>query len=282
MESTSSSSKHLIAPDHSNKSKIYDLPSEEEFEEISHMQLRHYMLRYMWQCNFVAPVHDILTSGGKVLDIACGTGEWILEMSLSYPKSEFTGIDRLSIFPSAVKPTNANFAKENALTLPYENETFNFLRFSLTIFREKLWKNYLLPEALRVLRPGGYIEWQEFDYNMINKGPCLKIIIDGFIRYFEINKTNILICPYMEGYLKEANFIEIHSFDVKCNLWDGRYGNLAIHDFILSFKRMMPQLCQVIGIDEDEYLNLLSNLEEEMIKFKTSYKVHRFIGKKPI
>ncbi|CAI2190653.1 14108_t:CDS:2, partial [Funneliformis geosporum] len=59
-------SKHLIAPDHNNKSKRYDLPSEEEYEEISRMQLRRYMLRYMWQCNFAAPVHGNLSGGRYV------------------------------------------------------------------------------------------------------------------------------------------------------------------------------------------------------------------------
>ncbi|CAJ0838511.1 11171_t:CDS:2, partial [Entrophospora sp. SA101] len=55
--------------------------------------LTHYALRYLWNNNFSAPVKDLLKSGGRcVLDIGCGSGTWILEMSYDYPSTSFVGI----------------------------------------------------------------------------------------------------------------------------------------------------------------------------------------------
>ena len=34
-----------------------------------------------------------LRAGARVLDVGCGTGEWILRMARAFPRSSFTGID---------------------------------------------------------------------------------------------------------------------------------------------------------------------------------------------
>ncbi|CAI2175824.1 18642_t:CDS:2 [Funneliformis geosporum] len=266
----------------SHNTKRYSLPTEEEYEEFNQVQSRHYVLRYTWQANFSAPVHEKLLSGVKVLDIACGPGYWILDMASKYPKSEFTGVDKISFFPSELKPPNANFEKGDAFCLPYEEGTFDFIRMSLmsSIFSAEDWKNTILPDVLRMLKPGGYFESQEFDWNMINLGPCFGKLTNGFIQYLEINNIDKFICSNMEKYLRETNFIEINSIDVECRFWDGRYGRLVLDDFILSYKRIMLNFCNIIGIDEDQCFNLLSNLEEEVIDYKSSYKLYRFFGRK--
>ncbi|CAG8745453.1 10726_t:CDS:2, partial [Cetraspora pellucida] len=51
-------------------------------EEIERLQKQHWFYKRIWQSNYSAPVEEKLKAGGaKVLDIGCGPGTWIIEMS---------------------------------------------------------------------------------------------------------------------------------------------------------------------------------------------------------
>jgi hypothetical protein len=48
----------------------YHLPN--DGDEFDRLQMQHYLSRYIWQSNFSAPVHEILSNGGediRVLDV---------------------------------------------------------------------------------------------------------------------------------------------------------------------------------------------------------------------
>jgi hypothetical protein len=45
----------------------YALPDDDE--EVYRLQVVHYLLRYVWNSNFSAPVEGMLKSGGHVLDL---------------------------------------------------------------------------------------------------------------------------------------------------------------------------------------------------------------------
>src|ERR1700722_6499167 len=79
----------------------YFLANDEE--EISRLQMHHYIFRYIWQSIYSAPMHEKLVSENlRVLDSGCGPGTWILDMANSYKKSIFVGVDlSSSMFPSA-------------------------------------------------------------------------------------------------------------------------------------------------------------------------------------
>ncbi|CAG8579861.1 2988_t:CDS:2 [Funneliformis mosseae] len=154
-------------------------------------------------------------------------GYWLLEMTSKYPKSQFTGVDKVSIPHPSDLPSNVNFEMGDAYFLPYEDGSLDF--------------------ALRILKPGGYIELREFDCDMNNL----------------------------------EKLTSINTIDVECNIWDGTYGKLALEDFITTYKLMMPYLSKFIGIEKDPYLNLLKKLEEEVKDYKSSHKLFRFIGRKP-
>ncbi|CAG8545778.1 3043_t:CDS:2 [Funneliformis caledonium] len=270
MESKQSSS-HLIAPDYENNE--YSLPSEEEHEGLNRLQTRQYLLRFTWKKEYTAPIHEKLKAGAKVIDVACDMGYWLLDMASKYPKSQFTGVDKVSIPHPSDLSSNANFEMGDAYCLPYEDGSLDFVRFSfsLAIFPAKDWTKSILPEALRILKPGGYIELQEFDCDMNNL----------VIQFLKANKMDTKLCSNMEKYLRETNFVSIDTIDVECNIWDGTYGKLALEDFITTYKLMMPYLSKFIGIEKDPYLNLLKKLEEEVKDYKSSHKLFRFIGRKP-
>ncbi|CAG8537140.1 15763_t:CDS:2, partial [Funneliformis mosseae] len=99
---------------------------------------------------------------------------WLLDIALKYSKSQFIGVDKISISHLSDLSLNVNIEKENAYYLSYEDETF-------AIFPAKDKKDSILPETLRILKPERYIELQEFDYDIINLFLILKnCLIDLF------------------------------------------------------------------------------------------------------
>ncbi|CAI2167122.1 16122_t:CDS:2, partial [Funneliformis geosporum] len=255
----------------------YLLPNDDE--EIDRLQLQHYLLRYVWQNNFSSPVNEILLSGADVLDVGCGPGTWILEMATEYPQSRFIGIDIAPIFPSEIKPFNATFQKlDVTYRLPYDDDTFDFIhiRLMFVALRENDWKETVFPELFRILKPGGYIESHEFDFNIVNSGPNMTCLVNGFAQYFKGENVNIFVCPLIPGFLQEANFININVINqsAKYGSWDGRFGKFAIDDFLMLFQAVKYKLCLVMKIEEDEYTDILSKLEEEVNEHQTSYKVY--------
>src|SRR6266487_6858127 len=121
--------------------------------------MQHFLLRFLWDGNFSAPMEEKLKKGIKVLDVGCGPGTWVLDMASAYPNSQFYGIDIAPVFPSAIKPVNVTFLKANAFDLPFSDE-FDFVHLQLATlnFTQHEWIHKVIPEMLRVTRPNGYLE----------------------------------------------------------------------------------------------------------------------------
>ena len=107
----------------------------------------------------------------RVLDVACGTGGWVLEAVQTYPEMNAVGID---INPLMVEYSRTQ-AKEQGLEnrvefqvmdtlkkLEFPDNSFDLvnLRFGVSFVRTWDWPNLLL-EMQRVTRPGGIVRLTE-------------------------------------------------------------------------------------------------------------------------
>ncbi|CAG8610535.1 1210_t:CDS:2, partial [Acaulospora morrowiae] len=153
-----------------NYEEIYEINENEK----ERRHLAHNILREIFGGNFSAPVRNILrTRRARVLEVGCGPGTWVLEMSSDYRGNSFIGLDMLSMFPET-KPYCVEFVVGDVLKgLSYPDETFDyvFMRFLCIEFSEVQWKNYVIPELIRVLKPNGWLELMEADLNIGSGGP---------------------------------------------------------------------------------------------------------------
>ncbi|KAJ3028658.1 hypothetical protein HDV00_010105, partial [Rhizophlyctis rosea] len=146
----------------STTEKVYVLPNDDE--EMDRLTMQHYCIRQLFQSNFSAPVAGVLRSGGKVLDLGCGSGIWGMEVGSDFPKSTITGLDISPVQPSTIKPKNVTFLEGDitSLPLPFGDNTFAFVHMRLLVagLRKEFYP-VLIDEMVRILRPGGYIELME-------------------------------------------------------------------------------------------------------------------------
>ena len=100
-------------------------------------------------------------------------GTWLVDMSLQYPNSSFTGVDYRRFLPTDTGPPNVTFLAENILDgLPFPDDSFDFvfMRFMGWHLSQMEWVR-IINELTRVARPGGWIEIMEADMIWYNEGP---------------------------------------------------------------------------------------------------------------
>lgn len=106
---------------------------------------------------------------------------WLIDVGSEYPLSDFIGVD---ILPLIIKrhPSNVEFIQADIkIRLPFPDMSFDYIhmRHMLFYFTEKDWKNMVIPELIRVLKPGGYLEIAEADIEWYNTSPITKTLISA-------------------------------------------------------------------------------------------------------
>ncbi|HEY0756964.1 MAG TPA: class I SAM-dependent methyltransferase, partial [Ktedonobacteraceae bacterium] len=126
-----------------------------------------------------------------VLDIACGTGTWAVEVAHKNPHIEVVGLER---YPQLVHYAahlaesqgveNASFAllSDEQIRLPFPNGFFDLVnaRFLFTLLRTEEWPEFV-KECLRVIRPGGYLRLIEPEWGATSS-PAFERFKELFLR----------------------------------------------------------------------------------------------------
>ncbi|KAJ4150363.1 hypothetical protein LMH87_011115 [Akanthomyces muscarius] len=114
---------------------------------------------------FLAPIEEILDEGAQVLDLGTGNGKWCIELADIYPNTTFQGMDLSPIQPDWV-PQNVSFVVddiEHVAGWTYDDNMFDYIHVRHIVHsirdRKELWER-----IYKHLKPGGYVEVQEFEY----------------------------------------------------------------------------------------------------------------------
>lgn len=136
---------------------------------------------------------------GRLLDIACGTGDLSVGACLEHQNISVTGVDFVHPMVKAAdkkaKKKNMagriNFVQTDALSLPFKDNTFDVAAMAFGI-RNIPQKEKALKEMLRVTVPGGQIMILEMTFiqNRLFKGAYyiyLNLLLPLFARVFSKN-----------------------------------------------------------------------------------------------
>ncbi len=106
-------------------------------------------------------VSELLSMHGRILDVGCGSGEWLAE----FERAERYGIDLSAerIAKARKVVPGAQFDVADASAIRFDSEFFDIVS-QFTVFssvHETSMKRAMAAEMLRVLRPGGAILWYD-------------------------------------------------------------------------------------------------------------------------
>lgn len=131
-------------------------------ESHTHPTLKlHHIFKLLLGGNlYKAPITEPLQ---QVLDFGTGTGIWAIELADEHPSAKVQGTDLSPIQPAWVPP-NVEFIVDDC-ELPWprnEHELYDFVHGRSMSGSVANWSS-LFTEAFQSLKPGGWLEMQEFD-----------------------------------------------------------------------------------------------------------------------
>ncbi|CAG8615250.1 236_t:CDS:2 [Funneliformis mosseae] len=176
-------------------------------KDIDFLHQYHFTTKLVWSSNFSSPIENILIDGAKVLDVSCGAGTYLLDLSTEYNFSEFVGVDKNQLFPTSIKPNNINFFDASVEKgLSFQDNYFDFVHLSVIepLYNASQW-NLVIDEMLRVTKPGGWVEIQGYDFEENNIGPNFLTFIQGLF----------LPQNYIKSILSTNTRIEILESDIR-------------------------------------------------------------------
>ncbi|CAG8492905.1 18077_t:CDS:2 [Cetraspora pellucida] len=286
-----------------NPSLNFHIPKNEQ--DIDRMQAEHFLFQHIWKCDFSPPIEQVLKSGNaKVLDIGCGPGTWLLATSLKYPLTQFYGIDIAPVFPKEIKPENLDFIQSDITNgIRFNDNHFDFVRMNLmsTCLQEDQWV-HVMEELVRVLKPDGYIEIMEPEFQFYNIGPYFSKLNSCLINFISSTGANVYITQKIESLLNMSNFqasssqtdinlsntlsklTDIHS-DTRTIPIGGVHGGKIgkIYEELLGMyfeNTVVDVLPWYMGMSRENYLELWKLCQEEFKNYASFTNLVRFWGRK--
>ncbi|GAA5803417.1 hypothetical protein HPULCUR_008897 [Helicostylum pulchrum] len=227
-------------------------------DEADRLVIMHFLIKYAFNGNVVAPVIPNLQAKlqrnqsyqPKVLDVGCGPGTWILEMATEFPHSEFHGIDLRTMFPSTIKPQNTHFLQHDFFQgLPYADSSFEFVRMrSMLGFITQKQLLFLLSEIQRVLKPLGYIELLDVEYQIHRPGPICESILNQQLQSTMQKKgIDFLASHHLSTLLMtqpaDGGFIDVHQHRVTIPIgWGGQLGEVHAQNLCSFLQSIHPTI----------------------------------------
>ncbi|KAF0460724.1 S-adenosyl-L-methionine-dependent methyltransferase [Gigaspora margarita] len=223
----------------------YFLPNDDK--EHNRLHLQHNILKFIWQGNFFAPVEHLLNQEEtKVLDV--GAGSWLLDMATNYPKAKFTGLD---ISPAQPVPA-------------------------------KKWQS-VINELVRILKPGGYLEWLDLDFQYKTMGPVKTKIINAIVTMSHERGLDPDLCYKLQGFLEEHNQLHNIHCEIKEKFnGDEKFCKLWIENYSAVLMGMKSNLMNILKVSSDEYDDLVKTVGKELTEFEAYYPHVRVYAQKKL
>ncbi|KAG9304878.1 hypothetical protein G9A89_010740 [Geosiphon pyriformis] len=263
------------------------LPVDEIEAERSRVQ--HFLIKKLFKGNFLAPVHEILKQGCKVVEIGCGSGEWVLDMARDYPQSSFIGLDIVTLFPIDNLPSNVEFIQTDLLEgLPFEENTFDLLSMSniASCFSLRQWETYLLPELTRVLKMGGWINWTEIDFTIKNRGDAGKRMVDamiGLLHATGVSTSYYTVIPQLLETSENWTNFGHQLRELKLGKAGGELGTQYLENFIETWQSIKKSLLEFTSQSSEEFEATLTEFRNEVEDVNANMiKIRKEVKRNPI
>ncbi|KAI1486253.1 hypothetical protein F5X96DRAFT_256518 [Biscogniauxia mediterranea] len=165
-----------------------EYPLTRDFVDFNRLNLQHYLWKEIFGYN-IHPRIPYNTGGLKIADVGTGTGIWLLDISSRvHLSTELLGLDTdiTQVGPKEWLPDNVSVRQWDAFTqVPADLVgKFDMVNLRLFCFIVQDDPNSLIRNLMRLLKPGGYLQWCEADVESMHiktsspdvSADCLKLL----------------------------------------------------------------------------------------------------------
>ncbi|OLN85908.1 hypothetical protein CCHL11_05342 [Colletotrichum chlorophyti] len=162
----------------------------------------------------------------RVLDVGTGTGAWAMDIGDMYPEARIIGVDLSPIQSNAVPP-NVHFYIEDAAQPWAWPDPFDYIHTRVLLGSFGDFKNEVIQQAYDSLRPGGWLESQDFNVEAVSDDDTLAPD-SALCRWVaEMNYASELIgrplsrSHFLKQWYEEVGFVDVrqHVFKIPINGW---------------------------------------------------------------
>ncbi|KAG6022001.1 hypothetical protein E4U40_004937 [Claviceps sp. LM458 group G5] len=186
----------------------YPIPIDEMEQDREDMQ--HTMMMMLTRDKlFLSPIGD---QPQNIFDIGTGTGTWAIKVGERYPSAIVRGVDIASIQPVMVPPNVSFLVNDCEQEWTERYVDLVHFRFMIVMLRDT---SKVLGHAFKSLRPGGWIELQEYEATpMCDDGTmpdddAVKQLYELVDKSFEKFGLKANLAPQLGTYLEKAGFEDI-------------------------------------------------------------------------
>ncbi|KAF5318603.1 hypothetical protein D9619_010821 [Psilocybe cf. subviscida] len=214
---------------HAPLNESYLMPSDDVEEQRLHEQQK--LLSELFDGRVVVPPVEF-NEGSEVLDIATGSGAWVLDFAARYPSADLTKIICIDIgdalFPKS-HPPNMTFQANSALQMPLEwTDRFTLVHQRLIIGGVKYdeWEA-LIQDIYRVTAPGGWVQLCEnnaiYEVPGVEQGPATKRLLETLKRLGDAIAMDLLCTRRIEELMNAAGFgdVRVEERVTPLGAWNG-------------------------------------------------------------
>jgi ubiquinone/menaquinone biosynthesis C-methylase UbiE len=220
------------------------------------------------------------TGINRVLDLACGSGEWALEVAATYPAIQVVGVDKA--------PRMIEFARARAAADRLENARFRvvditqplpFPDTSFDLVNARLMQGFLattswaplLRECYRLLRPGGLVRITENERQMTNSPAWeeMAVIATRSMQIagkgFSPDGLHLGMFCMQRRLLEEAGFTHIQERAYPINISSGTEAHdSTCQEMLMAIRLGQPFILRMLPDYTQEHLDrLLERANEE-------------------
>ena len=215
-----------------------------------------------------------------VLDVGCSEGGWVLDLARQYPRIHVTGIDmderalsESTRFARFHGISNATFLSMDATaSLRFKDNAFDLVHMRAAQFLYDSRFNGIMREFTRILRPGGWINFVEFE-----PGATSSLAFDRLLHLFihtihtarkkpSDEAPNVGTAAQLYDILLNAYFLDVsytvHAVDFSpINILGAK---AFVDEVLLAIRNVRAMVCRLNDISPAEYDTLLAQAQEDM------------------
>ncbi|CAG8682146.1 4274_t:CDS:2 [Dentiscutata erythropus] len=230
--------------------KIFYTPIK-DLNEIENLEFYvHQLFNHAFNGSIGAPIHEKLRTGAKA--------------AVEYPNSKFYAVD----FTTKNSIKNITFLNcDINQKLPFPDNEFDYIfsRNNPIFFTKDNFQGFLF-EALRVLKPGGWLEvGQSVRIYQSVRGPALTRLDNAIISWSEKYGFNPDLILNLEDHLQmigKTEFISSRTIDLSAG--NDYFGEFSYEIFSYYIKLLKEFIAPIMRISFEEYDRLVEEIGNEM------------------